>query len=99
MIRLCLTSAVANGYGQLPDDFGPGEGALHRGGQTPNMIAMPVGEVQKRLGRLARVAISPERIEIRMRIERTAGVSMIACTLAGKLFVPLPGLAFVFAGP
>ncbi len=45
------------------------------------------------------MAVGPERIEIGMRVERAAGVCVIACAVAGELLGELPSAALVAAAP
>src|SRR5688572_3427151 len=76
-----------------------GGAGRHLGGEIPNCSGVVVGEVETGVGRLTRVSVGPECIEVRVRVQRTADVRVIACAGTGQLSHALPVGTFVAAFP
>ena len=83
----------------LPDEFGPREIRFHVIRKPHQPVAGLVMEVQSRLGRLATVAVRPQRIESGMCVQRPPHVRVIIRTVARKLPLLLPRLALIKARP
>src|SRR5215467_8194540 len=75
-----------------PRNFRLRKVAFHFIRQPPGVAALAIGEVEVRLGSLQWIAVCPERIELRIRVDRPSRIRVVELAVVGQLLYSQPGL-------